>query len=179
MRRIARVAIGCLNLAVACAPNLGTATIAGGHLARFRDIPVLILADSGEVRPIPGTGYLRYPEQERTKSIEAALVVAFVVDTAGRAEYETVSFIGGAPPAFLNEACLWLRSQRFTPVQRDGTVRRALVVTDLTFTLQPGPMGDVHLVNRAPPVNAERRRRDFAAKGVVAAAHELEAHRHC
>ena len=179
MRRLDHLAVGCLSLAVACSHNRGVASTGAGHPSRFRDIAAVVLADSGEARSIPGTGYLRYPEQERSQSIEAALLIAFVIDITGRAEYETVSFIGAAPRGFLNEACLWLRSQRFTPVQREGTLRRALVVSDLVFTLHPGPVGDVHLVNRAPPVNVERRRREFAARGVEATTHELEAHRHC
>jgi hypothetical protein len=179
MRRLDHLALACLSLVVACSSNRGAGSTNARHPGRFRDVSAVVVADSGEARPIPGTGYLRYPEQERIQSIEAALLMAFVMDTTGHAEHESVSFIGGAPRAFLDEACLWLRSQRFTPVQREGTVRRALVVTDLTFTLHPGPVGDVHLTNRAPPVNVERRRRDFAAKGVEAAAHELTVHRHC
>ena len=173
------IGVGCLGFVVACASSRGDPSVDARKSPRFQSLAAVVIADSGEARPIPGTGHLRYPEQARIRSVEAALLMAFVLDTAGRAEYETVSFRGGAPQAFIAEACLWLRSQRFTPVRRAGALRRALVVADLSFTLHSESLADVHLVNRAPPVNVERYRRELAAKGVEAAAHELETQRHC
>jgi hypothetical protein len=138
------------------------------------------MADSGEARPVSGTGHVQYPDEQRNRSVEAAFAFAFVLDTAGRVEYETVSFMGSAPQAFLSEACLWLRSQRFAPIRRGGMPRRSIVVSELSFTLDHSEhSGRTHPVTRAPMVDAEKLRREIAAKGVTQSAHELEAHRHC
>jgi len=129
---------------------------------------------------MPGMGHIRYPDEERRRNVEASFAFAFLLDATGHVEYETISFLNGAPPAFFDEACLWLRSMRFVPVQRDGTPQRALVVSDLTFTLDVsrGP-GSALSVKRATRVNAERYRRELAALGVARSVQKLEAHRHC
>jgi hypothetical protein len=173
-------AVGFFGFVVACASARGTAGSQIGDAERFRDLPAVVMADSAEARPIPGTGHVRYPDEQRNRSIEAAFAFAFLLDTAGRVEYETVSFLGSAPTAFLSEACLWLRSQRFVPIRRDGIPRRTLVVSELSFTLDHSEhVGRTHPVTRAPVVNAEKSRREFAAKGVAQSARELEARRHC
>jgi hypothetical protein len=147
---------------------------------RFRDLAAVVKADSGEARPIRGTGYLRYPDDERRRNIEASFAIAFLLDTEGRVEYETVSFLSGAPLAFFDEACHWLRSQRFAPVRRQGTPQRSLVVSDLTFTLdRSGNPGTPPSGRRAVPVNVEKYRRELAAMDVAALAGKLERHRHC
>jgi hypothetical protein len=173
------VAIACLGLLGACASNGGTAVHTEGS-RRFRDLATVVMSDTGEGRPIPGMAYIRYPDEERRRNIEASFAFAFLLDATGHVEYESISFLNGAPPAFFDEACLWLRSMRFVPVQRDGTPRRSLVVSDLTFTLDfsRGP-GSALSVRRATRVNAERYRRELAALGVERSVQKLEAHRHC
>jgi hypothetical protein len=174
------LAVVSLAFLVACASARGTAGSQIGTSARFRDLAAVVMADSGEARPISGTGFVRYPDEPRRRSVEAAFAFVFLLDTAGRVEHETVSFLGSAPPAFLSEACLWLRSQRFVPIRRGGTLRRSFVVSELSFTLDHSEhAGQTHPVTRAPVVNAEKLRREFAAKGVEQSAQELEARRHC
>ena len=172
-------ALGCFGFLLACASSRGTVSDAEPS-TRFRDLTAVVIADSGEAMPIPGMGYIRYPDEERRRNIEAAFAIAFLLDTDGRAEYETVSFLGGAAPAFFAEACHWLRTMRFAPVRRDGTPQRSLVVIDLTFTLDhSNAPGSALLVRRVTRVNVEKHRRRLAALGVVQSARELELRRHC
>lgn len=179
MTRFYNFGVGCLCLISACSASRHSAGIEAETSTRFRDLDAVVVADRGDARPIQGTGYVAYPDEERRRSVEAAFVIAFLVDTAGRVEHETISFIGGARSAFFSEACQWLLSQRYVPVRRAGSLRRSLVVTELSFTLDHSGDPGEHRVIRAPRVNSERHRREFATMGVVAAAHELERHRHC
>jgi hypothetical protein len=88
-----------------------------------------------------------------------------------------VSFIGNAAPAFLNEVCRYLRNSRFAPVRRDGVIRRAFVVSEFTFTLEPQNSEEPRL--HVQPVDIEKLRRAFIAKGLTESVRELETSRHC
>jgi hypothetical protein len=122
-------------------------------------------------------GQIRYPDAERMQGIQAAFAFAFLVDAAGHPEYQTVSFIGAAAPAFFTEACRWLRDVRYAPIVRDGAPRRALLVSELTFGLQrvdPAKSGQ-HVLTP----NVEKIRHELIAKGLEASVRELEGRRHC
>ena len=123
---------------IACAPksHAAYADVAPTSPTRFGDLAGVVIAESTEGRQIAWTGHIRYPDAERMQGVEAAFAIAFVVDPTGRPEYETVSFIGGAAPAFFTEACLWLRDLRYEPIVREGVPRRVLVVSELTFGLE-------------------------------------------
>jgi hypothetical protein len=47
--------------------------------------------------------------------INAAPVVAYVIDTTGRIELETVSFLNATPPEFIDAVCAFLPAKRFEP----------------------------------------------------------------
>ena len=144
---------------------------------RFGALADIVFANETDAQLFPETGYARYPEGERKRSVEASFAVAFVLDSTGRAEYPSVSFIGNAAPTFLGEVCRFLRGARYAPVKRDGSLRRALVVTDFTFTLEP--QHEVEPRTHVQPVNVEKLRRTFVAKGLAESVKELETHRHC
>ena len=167
-----------LILGLACAPASRTGVNAPLPVARFTDLASIVMSDSGEGKPLPHTGRVTYPDIQRAQSVEAAFAFAFVLDTTGRAEYPTISFIGSAQPPFFAEACRWLRMVRFERVRRDGVARRALVVGDLSFSLHRSLEDAEH---EAPirQVDVERYRRAFLVKGLALSAQELEAHRHC
>ncbi len=164
---------------IACAPksHAAYADVAPTSPARFGDLAGLVIAESTEGRQIAGTGHIRYPDAERMQGVEAAFAIAFVVDPTGRPEYETVSFIGGAAPAFFTEACLWLRDLRYEPIVREGVPRRVLVVSELTFGLErldpSKPAQHVHTPN------VEMIRRELVAKGLERSVRELQGRRHC
>jgi len=175
--RHVRLALISLGLA-ACA----TASRAKGNAApaeaRFTDVASIVMSDSGEGSLLPYTGRVRYPEIQRTTNVEAAFAFAFVLDTAGKAEYSTISFIGDAQPAFFVEACRWLRTTRFERVRREGVPRRSLIVGDLSFTLHRN-LEDAEHELPIRKVDVERIRRSLRARGVEMSVRELEAHPHC
>ena len=170
---------GCLLGSIACAPTSHPAADGAPSVAasRFGDLTDVVFASDEEAQLFPGSGDVRYPEAERHVGAEAALAFAFVLDRTGRPEYASVSFIGNAAPGFFDEACKFVRDAHYAPVQRDGVARRALVVGDLTFTLERQDGSDMRV--HVQPVNVKRLRRRFAAKGLAATARELEKQRHC
>jgi hypothetical protein len=108
--------------------------------ARYVDVSSLVIADSGETRVAERRVHFEYPLAERRAGIEAEFNTVFVVDTLGRVEMPTVTFGGGAPPAFRREICRWLAGVQFVPVVRDGARRRALMVEPFRFTVEGGSL---------------------------------------
>ena len=143
---------------------------------RFGDISSMILADSADGELIPGTVHPTYPDEERSRGIQAAFAMAFVLDEAGTPEYQSVSVIGYPPPAFLTVGCDMMRTARYRPIVRDGKPVRALLVVDWTFSLHKD--GNEY-AEHSPFVNVKRLRREFAEKGLVRVVKELEGRRHC
>jgi hypothetical protein len=176
-QRHARLALATLGLA-ACATASHTTVESAPSEARFADVGSIVMADSGEGSQILNTARIRYPEIQRTTNVEAAFAFAAVLDTTGKAEYSTISFIGNAQTPFHVEVCRWLRWARFEPVRRDGVARRALIVGELSFTLH-------HTVEDAEhelpfrTVDSERIRRSLHARGVALSVQALETHPHC
>jgi hypothetical protein len=58
-----------------------------------------------------------------------------VLDTFGRAEMPSVTFVGDAPPAFARSVCRFLQSARFAPARPSGAATRALIAFAMTFQL--------------------------------------------
>jgi len=85
---------------------------------RFHD-PAGITADPTGLRPDttvrvspPGP---RYPQSEEFKGRTAAPVVAYVIDTTGRVEFETITFLNSTPPKFADAVCAFLPKLKFEP----------------------------------------------------------------
>ena len=169
----------CLLASIACAAQTQPAADGAPRpsASRFGDLTDVVFANDDEARLSPAAGDVRYPEAERHVGAEAALAYVFVLDRTGRPDYASVSIIGNAAPGFFEAACKFVRDARFAPVQRDGIARRAFVVGDLTFTLEPQNGAETRM--HVQPVNVKRLRRMFAAKGPAATAEELEKQRHC
>lgn len=156
----------------ACAGRSTSPVATASAEPRFRAIGDLVLADSNETRPT-GTGRLpRYPADLKAAGVEAAFAAFFVVDTAGNVEYRTVSFSSPVARPFQMAVCAYLRDVRFTPVIRDGTPRRALVINPWTFGLDGGVWGKRHY-------DAEPLRRAILAEGLPNAVARFEAQPHC
>jgi Gram-negative bacterial TonB protein C-terminal len=133
----------------------------------------LIVADTAVGRRLIEGRAPRYPAEERLRGGEAGFLAAFVLDTTGRVELPSVSFIGTAPDPFARAACNHFRSARFTPVpQRAGIPVRALVVTDLVFAVEGGSWYGKTL--DATPAR-ERFRQEGAAKALA----EMKPLQHC
>src|SRR5690242_19145565 len=88
--------------------------------ARFPH-PETISGDPTGMRPLPGKDAApRYPDAERAKSAVATPVVAFVVDTSGRVELPSASFLNDTPSDFEHAVCDILPALRFTPLAIGG-----------------------------------------------------------
>ena len=177
MRRHARIAWASLGLAACASASRAPGNPAPSE-ARFTDLGSIVIADSGEGSLVPNSGRVRYPEIQRTTNVEAAFAFALVVDTAGKAEYSTISFIGNAQAPFFVEACRWLRNARFERVRRDCVARRSLVVGDLSFTLHRS-LDDAEPDLPFRQVDVERSRRSLRVRGVAQSIQELDGHPHC
>jgi hypothetical protein len=69
--------------------------------------------------------------------VTGQLVAAFVIDTTGRAELRSVSFVERASdPGFQTAVCDFLRQARFVPSRAAGVPRRALVFMTFQFSLK-------------------------------------------
>jgi TonB family protein len=102
---------------------------------------------AGQALPITGPEPLSrvrgappsYPPEARARGEGAALVVAFVLDTLGRVDPRTVSFLSSAPPRFRAAACHHLRRAQYQPI---GAPRpqRVLVVSEFVFAVEGGSL---------------------------------------
>ena len=110
---------------------------------RFGTIAEIVIApDSGvELRPaVSGQRVApEYPLEARRDGVEARPVVAYVVDTVGRIEIRTLTFLDPAPPVpFRLALCNWAREAHLTPLRRSGRAQRALIVQGFAFELAGG-----------------------------------------
>jgi hypothetical protein len=86
--------------------------------SRFHD-PEGITADPTGLRRDTSVKLLRpgprYPRDQESMGTNAAPVVAYVIDTTGRIELETVSFLNASAPEFIDAVCAFLPAKRFEP----------------------------------------------------------------
>src|SRR5258705_12960724 len=94
---------------------------------RFRD-PASITGDPTGLRQIVPFRGPRYPQRARKADETAAPVVAFVVDTTGRVELSTASFLNYVAPDFQHAVCEMLPNLRFEPLVIAGQKMRVLFV---------------------------------------------------
>ncbi len=85
------------------------------------------------VRPVRGNSAPRYPDQLRRQGIEGAVLVSFVVDTAGVPNMFEV--IAASHEQFRTSVLAALTSARFVPAQINGNKVKQLVQMPFTFTL--------------------------------------------
>jgi TonB family protein len=78
---------------------------------------------------------LRYPELLRMAGIEGAVYLEFVVDTAGRAEANTIEVLRSDERAFEGPAIAMLRGSVFRPGRVRGRTVRVLVRMEVGFRL--------------------------------------------
>ena len=122
--------------------------------------------------PVNGPQRPLYPPEERARSGEAGFLVAFVLDSAGRAEMPTVSFISSIAPGFVRSVCIYYQSARFEPARSAGVPVRALTVQPWVFALGGGQWYGKRL--DATPI-----RETFRREGADAAMSEIEHLQHC
>ena len=137
---------------------------------------ILVAPDDSGVVAVPGADgrpvYPRYPVAERQAGTGAWPLVAYVIDTTGRIEPRTLTFLPPAPPrSFRDEFCIWAGRVRFSPARVGGAARRALFVQPFSFEVSGGE-------RRSLP-DAEPYRRRLRELGAVGAVAHLNSLPHC
>jgi Gram-negative bacterial TonB protein C-terminal len=103
---------------------------------RFKD-PEGITADPTGLRRDTSDPHTRpgpvYPRGLSPEKVTGATVVAFVIDTTGRVELETASFLNSSRPEFVKAVCDFLPTARFQPFLVNEQKWRVLLVEMFAF----------------------------------------------
>jgi hypothetical protein len=147
--------------------------------SRFHD-PEAITADPTGLRPDttvklhpPGP---RYPQAQEARGINAAPVVAYVIDTTGRIELETASFLNSSPPEIVDAVCAFLPKKRFEPLVVADQKWRVLLVDMYGFTVWRNP--DTTMLKAATSLE-KRTQEEFATAPISKAVARLDPLPHC
>jgi len=147
--------------------------------SRFHD-PDGITADRTGLRPDttvqlhpPGP---RYPRDQESMGINAAPVVAYVIDTTGRIELETVSFLNVSPPEFIDAVCAFLPAKRFEPFVVVDQKWRVLLVEMYGFNHWKNR--DTTMLNTAALL-VKASQEEFATSPISKAVRRLDPLPHC
>jgi hypothetical protein len=142
------------------------------NLNRFKD-PEGITADpTGLRRDTSVRAFPRYPRGLQEKGITGAPVAAFVIDTTGRVELETASFLNTSRPEFAKAVCDLLPKLRFQPFIVGDQKWRVLLVESFAFNNWPEP-------DSAASALAAHSQEDFATKPIVKVVEQLVSLPHC
>jgi hypothetical protein len=142
------------------------------NLNRFRD-PEGITADpTGLHRDTSVRAYPRYPRGLQARGITGAPVAAFVIDTTGRVELETASFLNTSRSAFAKAVCDLLPKLRFQPFLVGDQKWRVLLVETFAFNNWPAP-------DSAASALAAHSQEDFATKPIGRVVEQLLLLPHC
>jgi hypothetical protein len=156
-----------------CLITLGsTLSAQAANLNRFKD-PEGITADpTGLHRDTSVRAFPRYPRGLQAKGITGALVVAFVIDTTGRVELETASFVRTSRPEFAKAVCDLLPKLRFEPFLVADQKWRVLLVEMFAFNIWPE-------ADTAAATLAAHTQENFATKPIVKVIPQLVSLPHC
>ena len=100
---------------------------------RFRD-PEGITADpTGLLRDPSVRAFPKYPREFMEKGIAGSMVAAYVIDTTGRVELETASFVKSSRREFVKAVCDLLPKLRFQPFLVGDQKWRVLLVESFAF----------------------------------------------
>ena len=156
-----------------CLATLGSTLGAQAtNLNRFKD-PEGITADpTGLHRDTSVRAFPRYPRGLQERAITGAPVAAFVIDTTGRVELETASFLNTSRPEFVKAVCDLLPKLRFQPFIVGDQKWRVLLVEMFAFNNWPAP-------DSAAPTLAAHSQEDFATKTIVKVVEQLVSLPHC
>ena len=156
-----------------CLATLGGALGAQAtNLNRFKD-PEGITADpTGLHRDTSVRAFPRYPRGLQERGITGAPVAAFVIDTTGRVELETASFLNTSRPEFAKAVCDLLPKLRFQPFIVGDQKWRVLLVEMFAFNNWPAP-------DSAASALAAHSQEDFATRPIVKVVEQLVSLPHC
>ena len=147
--------------------------------ARFKD-PEGITADpTGLLRdtsdPLTRQGP-RYPRGLESQAVIGESVVAFVIDTTGRVELETASFLNSSPPEFEKAVCEFLPTARFQPFVVVDRKWRVLLVEMFAFNTLA--VRDTARLNAASALSA-RSQEEFSTEPIGKVVAHLAPLPHC
>lgn len=80
-----------------------------------------------------------YPDSLRQANVEGSVVLAAVIDTAGRVERSSIRVVSSTHPAFTQAGADALAGMLFRPGRAQGHPVRVLIQLPITFTLQAPP----------------------------------------
>jgi hypothetical protein len=130
--------------------------------ARFGDTRDVIVAERNESTPVV---------RDRPA---AHFFVAFIVDTTGRVEKRSISFIGDAPEEWRDHFCNEYIEAHFRPVRRGGVARRALMIHAFD-TMYPRDSASLPTAKML----FDSTRTAVFGRGAAAAVEQLETRPHC
>jgi len=128
-------------VAIACASGVKRALAGDTGQDRFPKQVEIVVDTERETRgALRSSVSITYPEPKDGQIEEAQPIAAFVIDTAGRVEVPSISFVQSAPPRFRDSVCRVLRSARYEPMPAGGQPRRTLVAQPFVFSGQAGAL---------------------------------------
>ncbi|MFL5483953.1 MAG: energy transducer TonB [Gemmatimonadaceae bacterium] len=118
----------------------------------------------------------RYPIRRDGRGPIGFPVVAFVIDTTGRVEQQTVTFINSSPSELRSAVCDYVRMLRFEPFDVGGAKTRVLLVRMYGFdNLFSVDTTSLH----AADALAAKTQEEFATHPISQAVGKLETMPHC
>jgi hypothetical protein len=134
---------------------------------RFKD-PEGITADPTGLRRDPSVRVAppKMPRDFATSRTTGAPIVAFVIDTTGQVEIETVSFVRTSRPEFMKAVCDMLPRFRYLPFMVGEQKWRVLLVESFAFTVGLQ-------IDTSATALAARMQEDFATKPIAKVVEQL------
>lgn len=162
-----------------CLPLLALSSSLGAQAAdaiRFKD-PEGITADpTGLLRDTTAFAFPKYPRDLEAEQITGAPVVAFVIDTTGRVELQTASFLNDSRPEFARAVCDMLTRLRFQPFVVAHQKWRVLLVE--MFAFNTWAVSDSAGIRAAATLSA-RSQEEFATEPIDKVVRQLVPLPHC
>jgi hypothetical protein len=109
-----------------------------GSVSRFRNPDTFTVMRAKSLPPPAVRALPKFPSDLESKGISGAVLVAYVIDTTGRIDLKSASFLNAAHPDFANAVCDYLPRVRYEPFLAGNTKLRILVVQLHEF-IAPGP----------------------------------------
>jgi TonB family protein len=97
--------------------------------------------DQVDKRAEPDTGHpieVRYPPALFAAGVKGSVLAEFVVDAAGKVEYESLGIVSSTHPLFSDAVRRALENARYTPAMRRGVAVRQLVQQPFDFMVANG-----------------------------------------
>lgn len=126
---------------IACASGVKRALAGDTGQDRFPKQTEIVVDTARETRGgLRSSAPISYPVPIEGQIEEAQPIAAFVIDTAGRVEVPSISFVQSAPARFRESVCRVLRSARYEPMPMGGQPRRTLALQPFVFSRQAGAL---------------------------------------